>query len=130
MLKYSLYITFMCAIDRGEVLYKICELGKSIDQSIIHFNRSDLALNSKDLIALGFPKNYSITLALNELLEVVLENPNLNTKENLKNYITSKGISSFIENNPFFKEKKNVQMQFRSEIMLNQHLQEVLGYKE
>lgn len=128
--KYSLYLTFMNAIDRGEVIHKICALEKCIDQSSIHFNRSDLALNSNDLIALGFPKNYSITLALNELLGVVLENPNLNTKENLKSYLTTKGIASFIENNPFFKERKNAQIRFRSEMMLNQHLQEILDGKE
>ena len=51
------------------------------------FTLKDLAINGKDLIDLGYKNGKSIGKTLNMLLELVLENPELNKKEELIKYI-------------------------------------------
>jgi hypothetical protein len=43
----------------------------------------DLAASGKDLMALGIPSGKTMGIILNELLEAVLDDPALNTKEKL-----------------------------------------------
>ena len=43
----------------------------------------DLAVTGSDLIAAGMEPGKELGLVLNELLEMVIENPELNTKEKL-----------------------------------------------
>ena len=47
------------------------------------FSLKDLALNGKDLIALGIPAGPMTGVILKELLETVLDDPALNTRERL-----------------------------------------------
>lgn len=47
------------------------------------FQLKDLAVNGQDLINIGFQKDSSIGTLLDQLLEAVIENPGLNTKEQL-----------------------------------------------
>lgn len=47
------------------------------------FSLNQLAINGSDLINLGYAKGPKIGFMLNEILDLVLENPNLNTKEKL-----------------------------------------------
>jgi tRNA nucleotidyltransferase (CCA-adding enzyme) len=47
------------------------------------FTKKDLALNGTDLINIGYPEGKEIGLILNYLLEKVLDNPELNTREKL-----------------------------------------------
>ncbi|NSJ92690.1 polynucleotide adenylyltransferase, partial [Coprococcus sp. MSK.21.13] len=51
------------------------------------FTLKDLAINGNDLINLGYKNGKSIGKTLNMLLELVLENPELNKKEELIKYI-------------------------------------------
>jgi hypothetical protein len=53
---------------------------KAKDQA---FGLKDLAIGGKDLLELGWPKGPSMGLALAELLEAVLDDPELNTRERL-----------------------------------------------
>ncbi len=50
------------------------------------FNLKDLSINGKDLINLGLEKGKNIGEMLNELLELVMNNPDLNDKEILTIY--------------------------------------------
>ena len=43
----------------------------------------DLAVNGKDLMAIGIPAGKQLGIILNELMECVLEDPQLNNKEAL-----------------------------------------------
>ena len=47
------------------------------------FNLKDLRINGGDLINLGFNKGKEIGETLKYLLEIVIENPNLNEREEL-----------------------------------------------
>ena len=51
---------------------------------------SDLAVNGKDLIALGIPEGERIGVLLQELLDLVIEDPMRNTKPFLLEYIKTK----------------------------------------
>lgn len=46
-------------------------------------NTKDLAINGNDLLAIGMPPGKKIGSALQELLEIVTENPEMNTREKL-----------------------------------------------
>jgi tRNA nucleotidyltransferase (CCA-adding enzyme) len=52
----------------------------------------DLAVSGSDLISLGLAPGKTIGIILNELLEAVLEDPDLNTKEKLLEIVRSKGL--------------------------------------
>ena len=51
------------------------------------FQLKDLAISGKDLISLGFEQGKEIGNRLNDLLDIVLDNPELNTKEYLIEYV-------------------------------------------
>ena len=51
------------------------------------FTIKDLAIDGKDLIALGIKPGKDIGIILNKLLDKVIENPNLNNKEILINMV-------------------------------------------
>jgi hypothetical protein len=53
---------------------------KAKDQA---FGLKDLAIGGKELLELGWPKGPSLGLALAELLESVLDDPELNQRERL-----------------------------------------------
>jgi tRNA nucleotidyltransferase (CCA-adding enzyme) len=46
-------------------------------------DRSMLAINGRDLIEAGVPKGPEMAQTLNQLMEAVLENPSINTREGL-----------------------------------------------
>jgi tRNA nucleotidyltransferase (CCA-adding enzyme) len=52
----------------------------------------DLAIKGSDLIELGFKPGKKMGEVLNYLLEVVLEKPGLNTKENLIKFINREDV--------------------------------------
>ncbi|EES47973.1 CCA tRNA nucleotidyltransferase [Clostridium botulinum] len=54
------------------------------------FNLKDLSINGKDLINLGLEKGKNIGEMLNELLELVMNNPDLNDKEILIDIVKEK----------------------------------------
>jgi hypothetical protein len=54
----------------------------------------DLAISGSDLISLGIPSGKTIGVILRELLEAVLEDPALNTKEKLLEIAGRKGLSA------------------------------------
>lgn len=65
---------------------KLIEIRNSLDEIISQkecFTTKDLKINGKDLIELGFSQDKTIGNTLNSLLDMVLENPNLNTRESL-----------------------------------------------
>ncbi|AVP53656.1 polynucleotide adenylyltransferase [Clostridium tetani] len=65
--------------------------GKKVLEEILKdkecFTLKDLAINGKDLIDLGYKDGRNIGKTLNTLLELVLEKPELNKKEELIKYI-------------------------------------------
>jgi tRNA nucleotidyltransferase (CCA-adding enzyme) len=54
------------------------------------YQLKDLAIKGSDIIKLGFPKNNSIAILLNDLLNKVIEEKVKNTKEDLLNYLKDK----------------------------------------
>jgi len=61
-------------------------LHNRIEEVLAHsraLSLKDLAISGNDLISLGIPPGKTIGIILNELLEAVLEDPDLNTKEKL-----------------------------------------------
>lgn len=71
-------------IDGVETLYReIIAAGQCV-------TLKDLAVTGKDLIAAGMEPGKEIGQTLNRLLELVIENPDLNTKEELIKYIRMK----------------------------------------
>lgn len=53
------------------------------------FSKKDLAINGTDLISLGYPEGKEIGLLIDILIEKVLDNPELNTKEQLITIVSS-----------------------------------------
>ena len=56
---------------------------KAIEEKNQALSLKDLAVNGKDLIALGIPAGKQLGVILNELFEAVLEDPTLNEKDKL-----------------------------------------------
>lgn len=56
---------------------------KAIEEKNQALSLKDLAINGKDLIALGIPAGKQLGVILNDLFEAVLEDPGLNEKEKL-----------------------------------------------
>ncbi len=56
------------------------------------FGPKDLALNGRDLMSLGFPEGPLLGKILKDLVEVVLDHPEKNTREDLISYIEKKGF--------------------------------------
>nr|WP_034869297.1 HD domain-containing protein [Clostridium lundense] len=69
---------------------KLLEIEKKLNSILQQrqcFSLKDLDVNGKDLIELGLAQGKEIGKMLNELLEIVMENPELNNKEELINII-------------------------------------------
>lgn len=79
--------------ERHIKLLEIKEKLNNILQKKQCFSLKDLAINGRDLTELGLAQGKEIGKMLNELLEMVMENPELNTKEELINIIKKNGIS-------------------------------------
>ncbi|MFW5891640.1 MAG: HD domain-containing protein, partial [bacterium] len=71
------------ASERLEKLYKIKMLHKEIQDDKDCFAIKDLAVNGNDLIDCGIEEGKEIGNKLQYLLDKVIENPKLNTKESL-----------------------------------------------
>lgn len=73
-------------------LDQICELYQKImeDQDCIRIK--DLKINGNDLIKLGVPQGKKIGMILSEIFEMVLEEPEKNTKEYLIGYVKEQYI--------------------------------------
>ena len=65
------------------LLLELTERIKKIEMQKQALSLKDLAVNGKDLIAMGIPAGKKIGLILNELFEAVLEDPSMNQKEKL-----------------------------------------------
>ncbi|KAJ52610.1 poly(A) polymerase [Clostridium tetanomorphum DSM 665] len=76
--------------ERHKRLLEVQEKLNNILQKKQCFSLKDLAINGKDLIQLGLAQGKEIGKILNELLEKVIENPELNTREKLINIIKDK----------------------------------------
>ncbi|PRR78683.1 CCA-adding enzyme [Clostridium liquoris] len=79
--------------ERHIKLLEIKEKLNNILQERQCFSLKDLAINGRDLTELGLAQGKEIGKILNELLEMVMENPELNTKEELINIIKKNGIN-------------------------------------
>ena len=72
----------------GKWIENLSEFKGRIDKELenqVAFSLKDLAVSGKDLIEAGFPAGKQMGKVLNELLEKVLENPEINKKETLLN---------------------------------------------
>lgn len=76
--------------DRHNKLIEIENKFKDIISSKACFTIKDLALNGKDLICLGVKEGKEIGIILNNLLELVLEEPELNHKSILTKLVEKK----------------------------------------
>ena len=68
----------------GKWIENLSEFKGRIDKELenqVAFSLKDLAVSGKDLIEVGFPAGKQMGNVLNQLLEKVLENPEINTKE-------------------------------------------------
>ena len=74
--------------EKLEKLSYIQVLYEEICQKHECMNLKDLAVTGTDLIALGIPPGKEIGRILNQLLEIVLEDPERNTKEELLRTLT------------------------------------------
>lgn len=72
--------------DRHDKLKQIKILLDEILQEKQCFNKKDLAINGNDLIAMGFPEGKEIGRIIDELVEYVIDNPEINTKDMLEEY--------------------------------------------
>lgn len=81
---------------RKEKLAELTQLEEVFDRVISQkqcFSRKDLALTGTDLIALGVSAGPNLGAALDQLLELVIENPEKNTKEILTKIVKESMIS-------------------------------------
>ncbi|NLP14171.1 MAG: CCA tRNA nucleotidyltransferase [Clostridium sp.] len=69
--------------ERSGILKKIREIYYDIKKNNHCLTIKDLAINGDDLLALGVEQDRKIGVILKKLLNAVLENPELNTKEKL-----------------------------------------------
>lgn len=69
--------------ERYEILQRIKKNISDIVQNNECYDSKNLAINGSDLIEAGFTEGKEIGLILNGLLDMVIENPELNTKEKL-----------------------------------------------
>lgn len=69
--------------EKWEKVFRYEQIYQEIMEKHQCLSIRDLALNGSDLIALGIPQGKAIGETLKHLLELVLENPDLNTKEKL-----------------------------------------------
>lgn len=69
--------------DRYNKILEIREKLKEVLESNQCFRLNELALNGRDIIELGYGQGKEIGIILNKLLDKVIENPNINTREKL-----------------------------------------------
>ncbi len=72
--------------ERLEILREKC---RNIIERKEPLSRKDLKINGRDLEALGIEKGHIYTEVLNKVLDLVLEFPERNSKEELKKYVLS-----------------------------------------
>lgn len=77
--------------ERSDILNKIREIYYDIKKNNHCLSIKDLAINGDDLLALGFEQGREIGVVLKKLLNAVLENPELNTKEMLLEMVDDVG---------------------------------------
>lgn len=95
--KADLYGTFVRSRWAELPLYdELLERAKTIIAKAEALTVRDLKLNGFDLMALGF-QGQQIAVIKNALLEKVLENPSLNTKEQLKELVLELATDPFIK---------------------------------
>ena len=95
-----------------------------LDKENMIKSRNELAVHGKDLLEIGFPHNSAISIALDELVELVMENPSLNEREYLLEYLKNKGIESFIQRDRYFQTKNNAKERLKTEVILHKRLQD------
>ncbi len=81
---FDVYLQIASAFENVEVVKAL--LNEIIDKNE-PYTLSQLQINGNDLLALGI-KNKEIKSALSKLLNLVIENPELNTKKQLKDVVT------------------------------------------
>lgn len=74
--------------ERLEELAKLQELYEEILEKEQAVSVKELAIDGRDLIAIGVPQGKKIGEILNDLLEIVIEEPEKNTKDALLAYVT------------------------------------------
>lgn len=67
--------------ERHDKLERIKVILDEVIQNKDCFSKKDLAINGTNLIQLGYPEGKQIGIILDKLVELVIENPELNTKE-------------------------------------------------
>ncbi|NLK22036.1 MAG: CCA tRNA nucleotidyltransferase [Epulopiscium sp.] len=80
--------------EKEERLKSLYEIYKEVKQNKECFSLKELAINGEDLIKLGIKKGKTIGETLEYLLEMVIKNPGLNTKEQLLSYGREKMLHS------------------------------------
>lgn len=73
--------------DRHDKLEQIEILLDEILQEQQCFSKKDLAINGNDLIAMGIKQGEEIGKIIDELVEYVIDNPDMNTKDKLIEYV-------------------------------------------
>jgi len=71
----------------------VLDIARSVDRILNKkepLSIKDLKINGEDLINLGVPQGKQIGMILNELMEIILDNPELNTKEDLLEIVQDK----------------------------------------
>jgi tRNA nucleotidyltransferase (CCA-adding enzyme) len=74
--------------DRHDNLKQINILLDEILQEQQCFSKKDLAINGNDLIAIGVKQGKEIGRIIDELVEYVIDNPDMNTKDKLIEYVS------------------------------------------
>ncbi|GAE87113.1 tRNA nucleotidyltransferase [Acetivibrio straminisolvens JCM 21531] len=69
--------------ERLDALKKIREIFFNLEKEGQILSLKDLALNGDDLIAMGFEQSKEIGIILRELYNIVIDNPEMNTREKL-----------------------------------------------
>ena len=80
---------------RAKKVFDLTALVEEVIENKEPFSRKDLAINGDDLIKIGFKPGKDIGLVLNEILELVIRQPETNDKEALILY--AKGLLSTID---------------------------------
>ncbi|CDG36065.1 metal dependent phosphohydrolase [Acetivibrio thermocellus BC1] len=81
--------------ERLKVLDEIKDIFFNLKKEGQILNLKDLALNGNDLLAMGFEQSREIGIILRELYNIVLDNPEMNTKEKLTEIVENIRKKSF-----------------------------------
>ncbi|OPJ56957.1 CCA tRNA nucleotidyltransferase [Alkalithermobacter paradoxus] len=80
----------ICHDEIKKEIKEIKEILKKVVESNECFTIKDLAISGKDIMNLGYNQGKEIGIILNEMLEIVIDNPDLNNKDYLLNIIKTK----------------------------------------